>query len=127
MRPSIGRHRITLRARDGDGATGTAKLVVQVVPASLNDHKVPRLLEPARKGDGVHVRFSEEVVGASERSVRLEADGKVVKVEVVPFAREVLLVAKGRLPSGKLRVRAGNRVTDLGGNQLKGATRMLAP
>ena len=122
LRPSIGRHRIRLRAKDDRGAVGTANVMVEVLPATRRKGPAPRALNAKRTSDGIRVTFSEEVVGIDARRLRLEVDGKQVDAKVVPYADSAVLDARGRLPKGTLRVRLRSGITDLGGKPVKPGT-----
>jgi hypothetical protein len=120
VRPSIGRHVITLTATDDQRALGRARIVADVVPATARDRKAPRGTVASLTGAGVRLRFNEEVVGYLDGALRLETrSGKAVKTTVVGAGRDTLLKARGKIPRGALRVRIGGGLTDLGGNRLK--------
>jgi hypothetical protein len=122
VRPSVGAHTITLRALDSRGAAASARIAVRVVPATVTDRRAPRLLPAARRADGIHLRFSEEVVGLGADALRLEVAGKRVAAAVVPGADEARLVPLARLGRGALRVRLAGPVTDLAGNAVRNRT-----
>jgi hypothetical protein len=120
VRPSIGRHTIALRAVDAAGAVDADRIVVEVVPATRVDRRAPRGVSARRAGSVIRVRFSEELVGQIDGAVRLETSrGKVLRATFRGAGAETVVVPRGKLPAGALRVRVGGRLTDLAGNRLR--------
>jgi hypothetical protein len=120
VRPSVGRHVITLTALDRRRALGRARIVAEVIPATARDRRAPRGTGATLTRAGVRLRFSEDVVGTLAGALRLETrSGRAVKTSVVGAGRDTLLKPRGKVPAGALRVRIGGGLTDLGGNRLK--------
>jgi hypothetical protein len=117
---SIGRHRITLTARDGEGANARRSTTVRVVPGS-DDGRAPRIRRVTRRGRAITIHFSEDVVGVGTKSFRLrDARGRALAATVSYDARTrtARLVARRGTPTS---VRAGAPISDLGGRRLRPA------
>ncbi len=127
---SIGKHTITLQAKDADGKTAAAKVTIEIVAARSNDTTPPTLVSATPASGATDVRpsaavlatFSEPVAGVTRGFALLDAAGAVVGAVVTPGgdATSATLAPKRPLKSRtKYTVVLTTGITDRAGNRLR--------
>ena len=126
--PSIGRHVVTLKARDSAGHVAKSQIVVDVQRTARAGGAGPRVSRVSVSGGRIQVRFSEPVVGLAPRAVAVSGPG--VKAASVRLAfsgdRRVLRVLGANARRGRrytVRIRRG--ASDLSGKALRPAVRIV--
>ncbi len=124
-RLSPGAHALTLEARDGSGARGSARLGVTVARApGTSDRVRPRLVRARRAGpSAVALTFSEDVAGLGSRAIAVPGAGPAVQVDYAPRSRTATVRFARRVTAARVAVRAP--LADAAGNAIAPASARL--